>query len=220
MYLLCLSLSNVFWWSEIFGKQREQILFTAPYLLFDKLKDFYVKLQMIIFFIMLFAYFETSVLFCFVFCKVHNTNFFPRCVWFMECSVLISFHTTCSLSDWWKRYSRSFVCLFPELNCCVFNYLLNIKLHLLFGFICPRKLYFCIFTHRRSCQWITWFMDGLYAQWSMRYRPFCQVRKSLKVPTAVKYRQLIQHFVTFTWSQHFLGFGPEKFPVLVQLMEN
>lgn len=163
-----------------------------------------------------------KLLFCFVlfFCKVHNANFFPRFVWFMECSVLISFHTTCFLSDWWKRYSRSFVCLFLELNCCVFNYFLNIKLHLLFGFICSRKLYFCVFTHRRSFQWITWFMDGLYAQWSMRYRPFCQVRKSLKVPTAVEYWQLIQHFVTFTWSQHFLGFGPERFPVLVQLMEN
>lgn len=69
--------------------RKRKYFLTAPYLLFEKLKDLYVKLQMIIFFIMLFAYFETSVLFCF-FCKVHNVIFFLDV--FDSWSVAFSFH--------------------------------------------------------------------------------------------------------------------------------
>lgn len=67
--------------------RESKYFFTAPYLLFEKLKDFYVKLQMIIFFIMLFACFETFVL---VFCKVHNANSPPDV--FDSWSVAFSFH--------------------------------------------------------------------------------------------------------------------------------
>lgn len=69
--------------------RESKYFFTAPYLLFEKLKDLYVKLQMIIFFIMLFAYFETSVLFCF-FVRFITLIFFPDV--FDSWSVAFSFH--------------------------------------------------------------------------------------------------------------------------------